>query len=144
MWDGIEPAAFDGLRYLKALRGQPVRLSAEMFQAFMNQPRPERKSLTEALKATKGPSGSDIYDWMLAIGWIQLEDDDRVSVTDLGLAVLGAAGSSRVETEAVETIPERMEPRRPPDVTLTVEDGADSSETVEEFELGEPEPFIVG
>ena len=141
MWDALEPAAVDGLRYLKALGAQPVRPSAEMFQAFLNQPRPEKKSLTEALKASKGPSGSDILEWMLYIGWVQIEevgDTEQVGITDLGLAVLNAAtATDEVETELVEVVDETPEVEVPDlaEVTLTVEETVDDpTEQIEEPE----------
>jgi hypothetical protein len=104
MQDLFDSVALNGLRYLDILRHQPVRPSVEAFQGYLDQPRPERKSLTEAVKASKGPTGADILAWMLAVGWVALtefESGERVDITELGSAILSIApGDSEPSDQA--------------------------------------------
>jgi hypothetical protein len=103
MGDLFDPTALEGLRYLDLLRTQPVRPSVEAFEGYLDHPRPERKSLTDALKASKSPAGADILAWMLSIGWVELSgsaDAGGVGITDLGVAILAIAGTRHNETGA--------------------------------------------
>jgi hypothetical protein len=91
MGDLFDPTALEGLRYLDLLRTQPIRPSVDAFEGYLDHPRPERKSLTDALKASKSPTGADILAWMSSVGWVELSesaDANGVGITDLGSAIL--------------------------------------------------------
>ncbi len=102
MRDLFDPTALEGLRYLDLLRHQPVRPSVEAFEGFLDNPRPERRSLTDALRATKTPTGAEILAWMLNIQWVNLiesGDTESVDITDLGCAILSVADISALDPD---------------------------------------------
>ena len=138
MQDLFNQAAVEGLRYLDVLRHQPVRPSVEAFEGYLDHPRPERKSLTEAVKASKAPTGVDVLAWMLAIDWVEVietESGNRVDITDLGLAILSiSAGSSRaiVDEEVAELTDDDAAARG--DEDLHANESADASEDADTHE----------
>jgi hypothetical protein len=93
MQDTFDHSAIEGLQYLSVLGNQPVRPLVEAFAAFLAQPHPGRKTLTEAVKAARLPTGVDIAAWMIAVGWVAVveEGDGTVDITDLGKAILEVA-----------------------------------------------------
>ena len=107
MQDLFNQAAVDGLRYLDVLRHQPVRPSVEAFEGYLDQPRPERKSLIEAVKASRAPTGVDVLAWMLAIDWVEVietESGNKVDITDLGQAILSISDARSPEVVGEEVL----------------------------------------
>lgn len=88
MWEHADTPAIHGLRYLDVIADH-ARPSLEAFEAYLEQPRPVRKSLTGAVQASKEPSGKETADWMRSIDWVVV-DDGFVGLTDLGRAVLAS------------------------------------------------------
>lgn len=93
MWEHADSTALAGLRYLTFLGGAAAP-PIDAFAAYLEQPRPERKSLTDAVQASKAPSGHDILHWCDRVGWIVV-DDDSVAITELGRTVVGLVDGQR-------------------------------------------------
>ena len=130
MWDGFDSTAVDGLLYLKALGAQPVRPSADMFEAFLNQPRPERKGLKAAVKATRSATGSEVLEWMLHVGWLEMIERDgseHVDITPLGAGVAAAAQADTTEVSVQAESDGPTEEVGTPELEVVTDEPADEA-----------------
>lgn len=103
IWEHADSVAVDGLRYL-AFLGGTAHPSTGALEGYLDQPRPVRKSLSDAVHASKGPAGKDLLDWMVRIGWVDVVDD-AVSITDLGTGILAAVDGRQGGPEHATTTP---------------------------------------
>lgn len=104
MWEHTDSTAVEGLRYLSFLGSTTI--PTEAFAAYVEQPRPTRKSLTGAVQASKAPTGNDVLEWATRVGWVT-SGDDAVLITDLGRSVLAAVDSQTdddLDAELVELV----------------------------------------
>ena len=134
MWEHTDSTAIDGLRYLTFLGSTTPPVDA--FAAYLEQPRPERKSLTGAVQASKAPSGQDILGWCERIGWVEVHDG-AVTITGLGRTVVATVdnpGGGDLDAELEELVAGEQA-RETAVVTVdrpdAVQDGIDEDDAVE-------------
>lgn len=120
MWEHADSPGIEGLRYLAFV---DVEVPVDAFIAYIDEPRPVKRSLSEAVQAKKSLGGRELVDWLEKVHWINRRNSG-VSVTALGRAV----------AEAADTAPGRSDDDGP-DINVVIESNGHGASVPEHDEV---------